>query len=197
MPPSAEKFQRRIYRIDLSRPLNKIKSGGTGLHPTSYVHGPLIQKGFLTMQTAKQISVSLVNKPGRLADMLTALAKEKVTFRALAVMDSGERGTVRFVPDDYDAAIGVLQGMNVHYEVADVLLAELPSQSGAFRKVCEKLAGEHLNIDYAYCSFVNGKGGVLAVVRVNDLAKAQRVLGEKATASRAVRRPGRRPSYAR
>lgn len=43
------------------------------------------------MQTAKQLSVSLVNKPGRLADMLTALSKEKVNFRALAVMDSGER----------------------------------------------------------------------------------------------------------
>jgi hypothetical protein len=152
------------------------------------------------MQTAKQISVSLVNKPGRLADMLTAMAKEKVTFRALAVMDSGERGTVRFVPENYEAAVGVLQGMNVHYEVADVLLAEMPNQSGAFRKVCEKLAGEHLNIDYAYCSFANGKGtkaGVLAVVRVNDLAKAQRVLGEKTMATRPVRRPGRRPSYAR
>ena len=101
--------------------------------------------------------------------MLTAMAKEKVTFRALAVMDSGERGTVRFVPEDYDAGNGVLQSMNVHYEVADVLLTEMPNQSGAFRKVCEKLAGEHLNIDYAYCSFANGKGtraGVLAVVRV-------------------------------
>ena len=66
--------------------------------------------------------------------------------------------------------------------------------------MCEKLAGEHLNIDYAYCSFANGKGtkaGVLAVVRVNDLAKAQRVLGEKAMAARPVRRPGRRPAYAR
>lgn len=152
------------------------------------------------MQTAKQISVSLVNKPGRLADMLAALAKEKVNFRELAVMDTGERGTVRFVPENYDAAIGVLQGLNVHYEVADVLLAEMPSQSGAFRKVCEKLAGEHLNIDYAYCSFVNGRGtkaGVLAVVRVNDLAKAQRVLSENPTAARAPRRPGRRPTYAR
>jgi hypothetical protein len=149
------------------------------------------------MQTAKQLSISLVNKPGRLADMLHSLAKEKVTFQALAVMDSGERGTVRFVPESYDAAVGALQGNNIRYEVADVLLVEMPNQSGAFRKVCEKLATEHLNIDYAYCSFSNGKG-VLAVVRVNDLAKAQRVLSENATAAiRTPRRPGRRPAYAR
>jgi hypothetical protein len=153
------------------------------------------------MQTAKQLSVSLVNKPGRLADMLNALAKEKVSFQALSVMDSGDRGTVRIVPENFDAAIGVLQSLNVHYEVADVLLVEMPNQSGAFRKVCEKLAGEHLNLDYAYCSFPTGKGtrtGVLAVVKVNDLAKAQRVLSENSTAAaRTPRRPGRRPTFAR
>ena len=92
----------------------------------------------------------------------------------------------------------VLQGMNVHYDVADVLLVEIPSQAGAFRKICEKLAAEHLNIDYAYCSFAPSKGskmGVLAVVKVNDLVKAQRVLGETGnTVSRTPRRPVRRPA---
>lgn len=153
------------------------------------------------MQTAKQLSVFLVNKPGRLAAMMTALSKEKVDFQALSVMDSGERGTVRFVPENLETAMEVLQGMNVHYDVADVLLVEIPSQAGAFRKICEKLAAEHLNIDYAYCAFTPGRGskkGVLAVVKVNDLAKAQRVLGETgSTVSRTPRRPGRRPAYAR
>ena len=51
------------------------------------------------MRIAKQLSVRLVNKPGRLAAMLGALNKSKVTLRALAVMDSGDRGTIRFVPE--------------------------------------------------------------------------------------------------
>jgi hypothetical protein len=139
------------------------------------------------MQTAKQLSVSLVNKPGRLSDMLTSLNKSKVGFRALAVMDSGERGTVRFVPDDAAAAMSVLEGINMRYEPADVLLVEVPSQAGGFRKICERLAAEHLNIDYAYCSFDTGgkaKGHVLAVIKVNDLAKAQRLLAENGTSAR-------------
>jgi hypothetical protein len=147
------------------------------------------------MQTAKQLSVSLVNKPGRLADMLTALAKEKVNFKALTVMDSGERGTVRFIPDDLDSAVGVLDKMNVRYETTDVLLAEIPSQPSGFRRICERLAGEHLNIDYAYCSLISNKktkGGVWAVVKVNDLAKAQRLLSENGSTSRR-RPPMRRP----
>jgi hypothetical protein len=153
------------------------------------------------MQTAKQLSVSLVNKPGRLSAMLTALGKEKVSLQALAVMDSGDRGSVRFVPENLDSATAVLQGMNVHFEAVDVLLVDVPSQAGAFRKMCEKLAAEHLNIDYAYCSFAAGKGsksGVLAVVKVNDLVKAQRVLAENGNVvARTPHRPVRRAAHAR
>jgi hypothetical protein len=152
------------------------------------------------MQTAKQLSVSLVNKPGRLAAMLASLNKEKVNFRALAVMDSGERGTVRFVPDDFNAATKVLDQGNIRYEPADVLLVDVPTQAGAFRKICERLAADHLNIDYAYCSFNSGgggKAGVLAVIKVNDLTKAQRGIGENGTAAARLarrRQPVRRPA---
>ena len=152
------------------------------------------------MQTAKQLSVSLVNKPGRLADMLAALNKGKVNFRALAVMDSGTRGTVRFVPNDIAAATSVLEKINIRHEAADVLLVEVPSQQGGFRKICEKLAAEHLNIDYAYCSFDAGgktRGGVLAVIKVNDLAKAQRLLSLNGTISRKRTMTFRRPVPAR
>jgi hypothetical protein len=150
------------------------------------------------MQTAKQLSVSLVNKPGRLADMLAALGKNKVNFRALSVMDSGERGTVRFVPDDFQAAVDVLEQSNIRYDATDVLLIEIPSQTGGFRKICEKIAAEHLNIDYAYSSF-NGtgklKGGAMAVVKVNDLAKAQRLLSENGSIRKKM--PFRRPALVR
>jgi hypothetical protein len=145
------------------------------------------------MQMAKQLSVSLVNKPGRLADVLTTLNKGKVSLRALAVMDCGERGTVRFVPDDVVAAEELLEGMNIRYDATDVLMVEMSNQPGEFRKVCERLAAEHLNIDYAYCAFAGGKP--MAIIRVNDLAKAQRLLSENGTVRKKM--PFRRPVLAR
>jgi hypothetical protein len=148
---------------------------------------PTLRERKESMQTAKQLSVKLVNKPGRLANMLAALNKGKVNFRALAVMDSGERGIVRFVPDDAAAAAAVLDKLNIRHEATDVLLADVPNQPGAFRKICERLAAEHLNIDYAYCSFgpgTKGKTGVVAVIKVNDLVKAQRVIGENGSTAR-------------
>ncbi len=149
------------------------------------------------MQTAKQLSVTLVNKPGRLAAMLTALGKSKVGFQALAVMDSGDRGTVRIVPsqEQFGAATEVLDRLNVRYEPTDVLVVEVPNQSGAFRKICERLAAEHLNIDYAYASFAErgAKGGGLAVIKVNDLLKAQKILGENGSPVSRKKLPVRRP----
>lgn len=102
-------------------------------------------------------------------------------------MDSGDRGTVRFVPDDLPTAGHVLDNLNLRYQPADVLMVDIPSHSGGFRKICERLAAEHLNIDYAYCSFSHeggAKGGGIAVIKVNDLVKAQKVLSENGATSR-------------
>jgi hypothetical protein len=147
------------------------------------------------MQTAKQLSVTLVNKPGRLADMLTALSKEKVLLTALSVMDSGVRGTVRFIPDDLRRAQRVLDQINVPYDTTEVLLAEIPNQPGGFAHFCERLATYHLNIDYAYCSFDlrgKSKGCVLGVFKVNDLAKAEQIIAGNGFV-RKKRIPIRRP----
>ncbi len=150
------------------------------------------------MQMSKQLSVTLVNKPGRLADTLAALSKEKVSFQALSVMDSGDRGTLRFVPEDHAAATEVLERKNVRFDISDVLLVDVSPQPGAFSKICERLASDHLNIDYAYCSVSNhrgAKGGATVVIKVNDLAKAQRILGANGSSRR--KQPGRRPVHAR
>ncbi|MGQ9504469.1 MAG: hypothetical protein ACUVQG_08295 [Thermogutta sp.] len=151
------------------------------------------------METAKQISVKLVNKPGRLAQLLDALAKAKVRCRALVVMDSGDRGIIRFVPTEWERARKVLEGLNLPHELTDVLLVDVPKQPGGFRKICERLAEHHLNIDYAYHSFgseMGTKGGGVAVIKVNDLNKAQRVLSTNESAGK-QRTSVRRPVYAR
>ena len=132
------------------------------------------------MQTAKQFSVQLVNKPGRFAAVIAALTKEKVGTRAFCVMDSGARGTLRFVPDEAEQAAAALDGINVSYDVADVLLVEINAQSGGLPRLCQRLAEDHLNIDYSYGSLlpVGQKGGSLAVVKVNDLMRAQKLLSD-------------------
>jgi len=162
--------------------------------------GPLLLPKEDVMEKAKQLSVSLVNKPGRLAGVLTALPTEKVGLRAPSVMDTAGRSTVRFVADDPALARSAMETINVNYDESEVLLVDVPNQTGGFGRVCERLAVEHLNIDYAYSSFNSGPGakrGPLAVIRVNDLAKAQRVLSNNSSNGVRRKQPRRRPVHAR
>src|SRR4051812_41606476 len=104
------------------------------------------------METTKQISVFLENKPGRLANVLSALAREKVNVTALTVMDSHEHSVLRLVTDNVPETVRAVKELGMRHVESDVLLVELKHQTGALAHVCELLAGEHINIDYCYVS---------------------------------------------
>jgi hypothetical protein len=128
------------------------------------------------METMKQLSVFLENKPGRLANLLHALAKEKVNVVAMTIMDSHEHSVLRLVTSDAPATRTVFQGLNVSYTETDVLAVELKNQPGALANVCEQLAAEHINIDYAYCSSGGRNGKVFGIFKVSNLEKALKLL---------------------
>ena len=129
------------------------------------------------METSKQISVSLENKPGRLAKLLSALARDKINITALAVMDSHEHSVLRLVTSDPSKTVQVLNSLGARHAESDVLVVELRNQPGALAHVCEQLAGGHINIDYAYCSAGGRNGKTVGVFKVASTEKAMRVLG--------------------
>ncbi len=143
------------------------------------------------MQTTKQITIFLENKPGRLANVLSALAKEKVNIAALSVMDKHEHSVLRMVTDDPAQTAQIIQALNTPYTEADVLAVDLRNQPGALAHVCEILAAEHINIDYAYCSSGGRNGKVVGIFKVSNSEKAMRVLsqGPGNNNRRAERRP--------
>jgi hypothetical protein len=128
------------------------------------------------MDNSKQISVFLENKPGRLANVLSALARQKVNVTALTVMDSHEHSVLRFVSDNQDRSRGVLKEMSIPFAESDVLLVELKNQPGELAHVCELLGAEHINIEYAYCSSGGRNGRTVGILKVGNPAKASKVL---------------------
>jgi hypothetical protein len=143
------------------------------------------------VETTKQITVFLENKPGRLANVLSALAREKVNITALSVMDKHEHSVLRLVSDDPARTAQVMQALNTPFTEADVLAVDLRNQPGALAHVCEVLAAEHVNIDYAYCSSGGRNGKVIGVFKVSNSEKAIRVLSQSTNNS--ARRLERRP----
>ena len=148
------------------------------------------------METTKQISVFFENKPGRLANVLSALAREKVNLAALSVMDSHEHSVLRMVPDSLPKTRQVMKDLSIPFAEADVMIVELRHQPGALAHICELLAAEHVNIDYAYCSAGGKNGKTIGVFKVSNAEKSMRVLNESHN-SLSRRRMGRRPIHTR
>ena len=128
------------------------------------------------MQVETQFSVFLVNKPGVLAGVTGALAKARVNIIALTLMDSMEHGVLRIVCADAEGARVVLGKAHDRWTETDVLVLELDNEPGTFAKVTERLADEHINISYAYCTGGAGGGRTTAVFKLADMKKARKVL---------------------
>ena len=144
------------------------------------------------METTKQVSVFLENKPGRLARVLLALAREKVNVIALCIMDSHEHSVLRLAVNDVPKTAEVLRGLNAQYTESEVLVVDLRNQPGALAQVCEVLGTGHVNIEYAYCSAGGRSGKTTAVLKVANTEKAVRLLGQGARGA-PRRRPKPRP----
>jgi hypothetical protein len=129
------------------------------------------------MRIDTQFSIFLINKPGVLAAVTSALAKARVNMIALTLMDTGEHGVLRIITSDADTTRKVLGSAYDRWTETEVLVMEMDNRPGAFAAAAGKLAQEHVNITYAYCSAGAAGGKTTAVFKITDLKKAQKVLG--------------------
>ena len=128
------------------------------------------------MYITTQFSIFMVNKPGVLAKVLSEFAQSKMNIIAMTMMDSVEHGVMRVVFTSPKKAEEVLSKLNMPHNETDVLCVTLDNKSGALATVAEKLAKNHINISYAYCT-AGAKGGrTTGVLKVADMKKAIKVL---------------------
>ena len=123
-----------------------------------------------------QFSVFMVNKPGVLAKVLGEFAQAKINIIAMTMMDSVEHGVMRAVFAGPERARKVLSKLNMPYNETEVLCVTLANKAGALAAVAERLAKNHINISYAYCT-AGAKGGrTTGVLKIADVKKAMRIL---------------------
>jgi len=128
------------------------------------------------MNVATQFSIFMVNKPGVLAQVLGEFARAKINIIAITMMDSVEHGVMRVIFASPKKAKEVLLKLNMPYNETEVLCVNIANKSGALATVAEKLAKNHINISYAYCTAGARGGRTTGVLKVADVKKAMRVL---------------------
>lgn len=148
------------------------------------------------MEFVHEVTAHLENKPGRLAKICSALAHDKIDVRAMSVMDANGRSVLRLVIDDLGPTTKVLTSLGTEHSHAEVLAVELENKPGAIAKVLEKLAEEHINIEYAYVSSAKIPGRTLGIFHTSNPKRALKILTEPAS-SAATGSNGRHPLHSR
>lgn len=148
------------------------------------------------MEFVHEVTARLENKPGRLAKICAALAHEKINIRALSVMDTDERSVLRMVVDQLEPARKILTSLGTEFEVREVLAVEMENRPGALTRILERLAEEHINIEYAYASGASAPGKSLGIFHTSNPRRALQVLTETPS-NGVIQTPGRRPLHSR
>jgi hypothetical protein len=127
------------------------------------------------MPKAKQLSVSVENRPGTLAHVARVLGDAKVNILAFLTTTWGTEGAVHVVVDNANKAKKALDAAGISHTEAEVLHVELPNLPGALGHFASKLAAKEINITSGYQTTVKGSKKASVVLAVSDLEKAARV----------------------
>ena len=126
---------------------------------------------------AKQLSIFLENKSGRLTEVTEVLAKENINLSALCIAENADFGILRGIVSDPDRAYKALKENHFAVNVTDVVGISCPNVPGALAKVLRFLSDEGVFIEYMY-SFANNNIANV-VIRPSNLDKCIEVLKEK------------------
>jgi len=121
---------------------------------------------------AKQLSIFLENKSGRLTEVTRVLAEGGINLSALCIAETADFGILRGVVSEPEKAYQLLKENHFAVNVNDVVGISCPNIPGALAKVLQYLSDEGVFIEYMY-SFAN------VVIRPSDMENCLRVLKER------------------
>nr|WP_320038699.1 amino acid-binding protein [uncultured Bacteroides sp.] len=126
---------------------------------------------------AKQLSIFLENKFGRLTEVTEILAKEGINLSALCIAENADFGILRGIVSDPDKAYKVLKENHFAVNITDVVGINCPNVPGALAKVLNYLSEAGVFIEYMY-SFANNDSANV-IIRPTDMETCIKVLTEK------------------
>jgi hypothetical protein len=128
--------------------------------------------------TVTQFSVFLVNKVGKLYDLMEALEKAPCHVCALSVHEASDHAVVRVVTSHSAKARHVLREAGLPSSERDVLVVEL-SRGHTLASMCLCLLAAELQIQFAYPLMTTPGGSPAVALAVDDMTLAGQILRRK------------------
>ena len=125
---------------------------------------------------AKQLSVFIENREGRLDEVLAVIKAANVNILSLSLADTSEYGLLRLIVSDPAKADAALKANGFSSMLTDVLVVRLQNKVGSLQSFLSDLAKTEINLEYMYGLTIEKEGKASLVIKASDLAKASEIL---------------------
>lgn len=124
----------------------------------------------------KQISVELIDQPGEMSKVSDLLGEEGINIRAICASPAGEKSIVRFVVDNPEKTVDVLESHGYKILVEEVIAVETPDHPGGLNAVLKPLRDAHINVSYLYPIIGRFHDNAVLIIGVDKIEPAIEVL---------------------
>ena len=124
---------------------------------------------------AKQLSVFIENRQGRLSEVLSVLKNNSVNILSLSLADTTEYGLLRLIVDSPEIGKEKLADAGFSSLLSNVLIIEIPHEAGSLQGLLKDLEANNVNIEYMYGLSLAGATAYV-VLKASDLEKAGEVI---------------------
>lgn len=121
---------------------------------------------------AKQISVFLENKAGRLYHVTRVLGDAGINIRALSIADTSDFGILRIIVNDPAKAYRILKEADFTVSETEVVAVQVSDSPGGLAGILAQMAETGINIEYLYAFLGTSGKDALVIFKVDDLEKA-------------------------
>ena len=125
---------------------------------------------------AKQLSVFIENRQGRLGEVLNVLKQNNVNILSLSLADTTEYGLLRLIVNNPELGKEKLSEDGFSTILTDVLVLKISHQAGSLQQLLKILSDNDVNIEYMYGLSIDGEEASV-VLKTSDIVKAEEVLG--------------------
>ena len=126
---------------------------------------------------AKQLTVFIENRSGRLSEVLNVLKENNVNILSLSLADTTEFGLLRLMVDNAQLGKEKLTENGFSSLLSNVSIIQIPHKVGSLQELLGIIDANGVNIEYMYgLSIESAKAHV--VLKSSDTEKVEKILEE-------------------
>ena len=126
------------------------------------------------MSAAKQLSVFIENRHGRLVEVLQVLKDNHISILSMSLADTTEYGLLRLIVNDPVTCKEKLTAAGFSTMLTRVLVVKITHQSGSLQDLLRILADANIGVEYMYGLSIDGADASV-VMKTSDLDAAETV----------------------